>query len=189
MKIWITKFYITRLDLQFTAPKLKIFETQTIPQIAYFLINPNTKTAPVFRSRADAELTAKLYSKAPVLIEERPEHPEGDKNPWGISFQRMFDMSNDSGFFEGEETLERKGFTRISANWEHSDGRRYVPLYEAKMIHHYDHRWATYEGEDEEQGTRDVTLEEKQDPNFEPTPRYWCPKMKWICGHPVFQPA
>jgi hypothetical protein len=139
-------------------------------------INPNTKTAPVFRSRADAELTAKLYSKAPVLIEECPDHPEGDKNPWGISFQRMFDMSNDSGFFEGEETLERKGFTRISANWEHSDGRRYVPLYEAKMIHHYDHRWATYEGEDEEQGTRDVTLEEKQDPDFEPTPRYWVPE-------------
>lgn len=139
-------------------------------------INPNTKTAPVFRSRADADLTAKLYSKAPVLIKERPDHPEGDKNPWGISFQRMFDMSNDSGFFEGEETLEKRGFSRISANWEHSDGRRYVPLYEAKMIHHYDHRWATYEGEDEEQGTRDVTLEEKQNPNFEPTPRYWVPE-------------
>lgn len=139
-------------------------------------INPNTKTAPVFRSRADAELTAKLYAKAPVLIEERPDHPEGEKNPWGISFQRMFDMSNDSGFFEGEETLEKRGFSRISANWEHSDGRRYVPLYEAKMLHHYDHRWATYEGEDEEQGTRDVTLEEKQDPTFEPTPRYWVPE-------------
>jgi len=41
--LWITKFYITRLDLQFTAPKLKIFETQKIPLIAYFLINPNKK--------------------------------------------------------------------------------------------------------------------------------------------------
>ena len=139
-------------------------------------INPNTKTAPVFRSRADAELTAKLYSKAPVLIEERPDHPEGDKNPWGISFQTMFHMSNDSGYFRGAEDLEKIGFGRNGTDWEHSDGRRYVPLYEAKMIHHYDHRWATYEGEDEEQGTRDVTLEEKQDPNFEPTPRYWVPE-------------
>ncbi len=33
-------------------------------------INPNTNTAPVFRSRADAELTAKIYSKAAVLIDE-----------------------------------------------------------------------------------------------------------------------
>lgn len=139
-------------------------------------INPNTQTAPVFRSRADAELTAKLYSKAPVLIEERPDHPEGDKNPWGISFQTMFHMSGDSGFFRGIEELEKIGFLRRGTDWEHSDGRRYVPLYEAKMIHHYDHRWATYEGEDEEQGVRDVTLEEKKDPNFEPTPRYWVPE-------------
>lgn len=148
--------------------------TLTPEQIA--AINPNTKTAPVFRSRADAELTAKLYSKAPVLIEERPDHPDGDINPWGISFQTMFHMSNDSGYFRGTEDLEKVGFARTGTDWEHSDGRRYVPLYEAKMIHHYDHRWATYEGEDEEQGTRDVTLEEKQDPNFEPTPRYWVPE-------------
>jgi hypothetical protein len=139
-------------------------------------INPNTKTAPVFRSRADAELTAKLYSKAPVLIEERSDDLEADKNPWGISFQTMFHMSNDSGFFEGEETLEKRGFHRNGVNWERSDGLRYVPLYEAKMIHHYDHRWATYEGEGEEQSTREVVLEEKQDPNFEPTPRYWVPE-------------
>ena len=140
-------------------------------------INPNTKTAPVFRSRADAELTAKLYSKAPVLIEERPDHPEGDKNPWGITFQQgLFNMTSASDLFRNAEDLEKIGFARNGTDWEHSDGRRYVPLYEAKMIHHYDHRWATYEGEDEEQGTRDVTLEEKQDPNFEPTPRYWVPE-------------
>lgn len=140
-------------------------------------INPNTKTAPVFRSRADAELTAKLYSKAPVLIEERPDHPEGDKNPWGITFQQgLFNMTTASDLFRNAEDLEKIGFARNGTDWQHSDGRRYVPLYEAKMIHHYDHRWATYEGEDEEQGTRDVTLEEKQDPNFEPTPRYWVPE-------------
>ena len=148
--------------------------TLTPEQIA--AINPNTKTAPVFRSRADAELTAKLYSKAPVLIEERPGHPDGDENPWGISFQSMFHMANDSGLFAGEEDLVRRGFDRSSANWEHSDGRRYVPLYEAKMIHHYDHRWATFEGEGVGQSTRDVTLEEKQNPNFEPNPRYWVPE-------------
>lgn len=47
---------------------------------------------------------------------------------------------------------------------------RMLPLYEAKMIHHYDHRWATYEPDG---STRDVTLEEKQDPDFVVMPRYW----------------
>ena len=51
-----------------------------------------------------------------------------------------------------------------------TDATTLLPLYEAKMIHHYDHRWATYEPD----GTiRDVTLEEKQDPNFVVLPRYW----------------
>jgi hypothetical protein len=47
-----------------------------------------------------------------------------------------------------------------------------VPLYEAKMIHQFDHRWATYDGAD----SRDATLPEKADPDFEPTPRYWVPE-------------
>jgi hypothetical protein len=47
---------------------------------------------------------------------------------------------------------------------------RMLPLYEAKMIHQFDHRWATYEAD----GTvRDVTLAEKQDPSFVSLPRYW----------------
>ena len=41
-------------------------------------INPNTKTCPVFRTRRDAELTAKLYRAAPVLVNEAE-----DTNPWG----------------------------------------------------------------------------------------------------------
>ena len=117
-------------------------------------INPNTLTAPIFRSKADAELTSKIYSKFPVLIEERDGHPEGDKNPWNLSFQLMFMMNTDSVLFKGSDELERVGFARSGTDWEHSDGRRYVPLYEAKMIHHYDHRWATYDGDDEEKAIR-----------------------------------
>ncbi len=47
---------------------------------------------------------------------------------------------------------------------------RMLPLYEAKMIHHYDHRWATYEPDGT---TRDVTLAEKQNPEFVVLSRYW----------------
>jgi hypothetical protein len=37
------------------------------------------------------------------------------------------------------------------------------------MIHQFDHRWTSYDGED----SRDVTVTEKRDPTFEPAPRYW----------------
>lgn len=144
-------------------------------------INPNTRTAPVFRSRADAELTAKLYRSAPVLIAERPEDQGGDVNPWGMTFQQgLFNMAAASALFRKERHLLAEGWTRDGANWtrESASGvERRVPLYEAKMIHQFDHRWATYiEGADDEEGTRDVTLEEKRDSSYEPSPRYWVPE-------------
>jgi len=145
-------------------------------------INPNTKTAPVFRSRADAELTAKLYARVPVLIEEKPQEKGGDINPWGITFrQGLFNMTSESSFFRTTMQMESDGWERDGTDWvrEAAAGvERRVPLYEAKMIHHFDHRWATYGtgASDDEEGTRDCTFAEKQDPDFEPSPRYWVPE-------------
>ncbi len=115
------------------------------------LINPNTLTSPVFRTRADAELTRKIYQRVPVLENERT-----GVNPWGISFMRMLDMSNDSGLFRDSESSNS------------------LPLYEAKMFHQFDRGWATYQGLD----VRDVSLTEKQDPDFRVTPRYWVDKQE-----------
>ena len=44
-----------------------------------------------------------------------------------------------------------------------------MPLYEAKMIHHYDTRWATYE---DDGSTRLMTIDEKAQ-RLHPMPRYW----------------
>lgn len=130
------------------------------------LLNPNTRTCPVFRTRRDAEITKAIYRRVPVLLKEGA--PDG--NPWGIKFQRMFDMSNDSHLFSTREDLEAAGW-QLEGNHFVRGTERYLPLYEAKMIHHFDHRWATYDGTD----IRDATLAEKQDPRFVVLPRYWVP--------------
>jgi N-6 DNA Methylase len=164
-------------------------------------INPNTKTAPIFRSRTDAELTAKIYARVPVLIDDG-KGVAG--NPWGVSFMAMFHMSNDSGLFRTAAQLRDAGFARDGSDWVAPDGlkprqralelaggrddrslpmpdgrtasrsERYVPLYEAKMIHQFDHRWATYDSTD----SRDATDVEKVESGFDPTPRYWIPKYE-----------
>ena len=77
-------------------------------------INPNTRTAPVFRSRADAELTAKIYSRVPVLIDESKGKAG---NPWGVKFMAMFHMSNDSGLFRTAWQLAEAGFERDGTDW------------------------------------------------------------------------
>ena len=70
------------------------------------LLNPNTRTAPVFRTREDAELAKAIYQRVPVLIRDEPA-----ANPFALGFQRMFDMSNDSALFRTREELEAAGFT------------------------------------------------------------------------------
>ncbi len=55
----------------------------------------------------------------------------------------MFHMSNDSHLFRTREQLEADGWT-LHGNVFHRGEHRMLPLYEAKMFHHYDHRWATY---------------------------------------------
>ncbi|MCK0439971.1 N-6 DNA methylase [Gordonia alkaliphila] len=138
------------------------------------LLNPNTGTCPVFRSRRDAEITLGIYRRVPVLINE---NDPVNGNPWGIKFMRMFDMSNDSHLFHTREQLEADGWVLNGNVFEgHRGGQpeRMLPLYEAKMIHHFDHRWATYEPDGT---TRLVTADEKADPSFGAIPRYWVAEL------------
>ncbi len=120
------------------------------------LLNPNTLTCPVFRTRSDAELTKKIYKRVPVLVNERT-----GENPWRIHFMAMFHMSNDSGLFES------------------TAGDSVLPLYEAKMMYHFDHRYGTYEGATQAQlnvgSLPQPTPEQKADPTFSVVPRYWVP--------------
>ena len=165
------KFCLLTVGYEIPQAELAFFAAQThqladerrcfsLSSAEFALINPNTLTCPVFRSQKDAELTKKMYRAAPVLIREATETRD-EINPWGIKFQAMFHMSADSGLFINHS--QRQNATENS-----------LPLYEAKMVHHYDHRWATYETDGET--SRDCTLVEKQNPAYHSLPRYWVPE-------------
>jgi hypothetical protein len=49
----------------------------------------------------------------------------------------------------------------------------WLPLYEAKMIHHFNPRWATYRGDG---SCRELTEAEHADTTFATMPRYWVSK-------------
>lgn len=134
----------------------------TLTPEEFRLINPNTGTCPIFRSQWDAELTKKLYRAAPVLIAEGKGEDEPDVNPWGIRFSAMFHMSADSGLFRDAPAT--------------GDESPRLPLYEAKMIHQFDHRWATYvDAPDKPNGleTTDLSDTQRADPACTVRPRYW----------------
>ncbi len=153
------------------------------------LLNPNTRTCPIFRSKRDMELTKSIYSRVPVLIKEG----SSKENPWGIKFFSMFHMANDSHLFRTQEQLELEDW-HLEGNIYYKDDAIYLPLYEAKMIWHFNHRFGTYEGATAEELARgklpELDSQQLNDPDFYPLPNYWVPlpevkkiysdKSKWF---------
>jgi hypothetical protein len=131
------------------------------------LINPNTRTLPVFRNRREADLTVSVYRRVPVLWNEE----RRDGNPWGILFKRLFDMTDDSDLFQSREELEAAGW-QLDGNVFARDGKRMLPLYEGKMAHLFDHRWNSFTGTGNDDRRR-IGAAEKQEPDCGAVPRYW----------------
>ncbi|GHC54839.1 DNA methyltransferase [Streptomyces violaceochromogenes] len=102
------------------------------------LINPNTGTLPVFRTRRDASITTAIYHKTPVLVNESTRNG----NPWQVSFKRsLFDTIDDSDLFHEAEQLEKDGWTR-TGNVFTKGTDRMLPLYEGKMVDLFNSRAA-----------------------------------------------
>ena len=142
------------------------------------LLNPNTRTCPIFRSRRDAELTKAIYRRVPVLVDRS--RKEGG-NPWGVRFLRMFDQTNAAELFRTAEQLKADGFKPRGRLWKKGK-RTFLPLYEAKMVQAFDHRAASVVVDRDNwmrQGqTRTTTNVEHQNPEFVAEPRWWVDESK-----------
>jgi hypothetical protein len=139
------------------------------------ILNPNTKTCPTFRTRDAAELTLKIHDGTGIL-----KHQEDGKD-WGVGLRRMFHMSDDSHLFKTKNELKNSGW-KLEGNIFSKGSEKYVPLYESKLFHQYDHRFATYKGVDGDPDSakaRNVPDTEKDDPKLVILPRYWVPQEEY----------
>ena len=155
-------------------------------------VNPNTGTAPIFRSRRDAELTAAIYGRLPILV-DRSSDPS--VKAWPLTYTTMFHMANDSGLFRTRAELEEKeGAWPVGSNRFDSPAGVWLPLYEGKMVQAYDHRAASIvvnpENMHRPAQPEPAILEQKRDPDWLPAPRYWVPasecnwgdEANWVLG-------
>ncbi|MEQ2007490.1 MAG: N-6 DNA methylase [Limisphaerales bacterium] len=137
----------------------------------FALLNPNTRTCPTFRSRRDADINLAIYRRTGVLWRE----DDANGNPWGLRFMAMFHMANDSGLFRSRAELEQLG-CRLEGNHFVGAGQRFLPLVEAKMVHHFDHRSGDYR--DHPEGSENLILPDVPDsrladPDYSVFGRYW----------------
>ena len=147
-------------------------------------VNPNTGTAPIFRTRRDAELTTAIYRRLPVLVDRSSGK---EVKTWPVKYSTMFHMTNDSGRFRTREELEeREGAWPIGGNRFESAAGTWVPLYEGKMVQAFDHRAARIvvnpKNLHRPAQPEPATPEQHSDPNWLPEPRYWVADAE--CGWP-----
>jgi hypothetical protein len=159
-------FYITNVD------QLKESERHfSLSKKDFEMINPNTLTCPTFKSKTDAEIIKKIYRNSSVLIHDEKE------NPWGIIFSAMFHMTNDSNLFETSGELEARGYMRDSFNNYCLDDKKYLRLYEGRMIDIYNHRLGSAVEKEivlKRSGDSKLTTEsEYRDVHFTVSPRFW----------------
>jgi hypothetical protein len=132
-------------------------------------LNPESRTCPIFRSKRDAELTKSIYSRADTKTLEQSE--------WAGYYIRLIDFSDHSEMMRAEEQLAEGSFDEFYVY--HSLQAAYVRLYEAKLLHLFDHRYATFEGVAQANiyngNAREISVEERSDPKFVVKPRYWIP--------------
>lgn len=138
-------------------------------------INPNSGTAPIFRSRRDKEITSGIYARLPVLVDRSSGVAEAI---WPLRYVRMLDMANDSGRFRTRAELENdeSAWSIGGSRFESADGE-WVPLYEGKMVQAFDHRASDIVLAEANvfrsgQGA-DLTDDDHRDPARQPIPRYW----------------
>ena len=149
-------------------------------------VNPNTGTAPIFRTRRDAELTTAIYGRLPVLVDRSS---GGEVKAWPVKYSTMFHMTNDSGLFRTRAELEeREGAYSIGGNRFGSPSGDWVPLYEGKMVQAFDHRAANIvvNPENQHRPAQPVpaTLEQHRDADWFPDPQFWVPASEcgWTAG-------
>ena len=106
------------------------------------LINPNTETSPIFRSRQDADLTKKIYHEFPIFVSEK-----NKQNDWGIKLSSMFHMSNDSYLFETRSDFNEQDLVSKGNRLVESNSKERYSLYEAKMFWLYNHRLSSFTGD------------------------------------------
>ncbi len=138
-------------------------------------VNPNTGTAPIFRTRRDAAITTAIYDRLPVLVDRSEREVI---RTWPVKYVTMFHMANDSHRFRTRAELEEnEGAWPVGGNRYDSPSGAWVPLYEGKMVQAFDHRAADIAVRPKNLfrtgQPNSIENSRKINPDRVPEPRYW----------------
>ena len=137
----------------------------------FALVNPNTGTAPIFLNRRDADIVLDIYRNHPVF---------GDSAAGVARHLALAHMTNDSRHFRTREQLESDGWYPVDLNRWRRGNEVMLPLYQGRMIYHFDHRYNAVEvnpaNVHNPYVNAPVTDAQRRNTRFYPQPQYWVPQ-------------
>ena len=140
----------------------------------FALVNPETGTSPIFLNRREADIVLGIYRDHPVLDAE---NKKNRKLAAVVRHVALAHMTNDSGQFRSSQLLERDGWYAVDPNRYRRGNDVALPLYQGRMIHHFDHRFNSVRlspGNVNNPYTNiPVTDEQHHNPSFFAKPQYW----------------
>ena len=134
-------------------------------------VNPETGTLPQCETLKDLRILSRMADNLCTL----------GRSDWNARYSRGLDMTINAPEMRDFETLKKEGFN-LQGSWfvrEDGEKKEYAPVYEGKLIHQYDHRFATFAGVSTKKrfginaATVNPTEEQKTSRDFEILPRYW----------------
>lgn len=135
-------------------------------------ISPLTGLAPAVTSTHDLSLLLRAYSRSPALIVQERRGLSG----WGASdFLIMLISASHSDMYREVDELDATKKDPRSQSVISREGV-FAPVYEAKFIHQFDHRYATFVGlsvEERRKGRARELEAWERDASDLPEPRYW----------------
>ena len=139
----------------------------------FALVNPKTGTAPIFLNGRDADIVLSIYRKHTIFDAE-------NKNIENLSAVvrhiGLAHMTNDSGQFHTSSQLEAASYYPVELNRWRRGEEIMLPLYQARMIHHFDHRYNSVQLNPDNvhnpYTSLRVTDDQRSDPRFYPNHQY-----------------
>lgn len=138
-------------------------------------VNPNSRTAPVYRAARDREIATEIYERFPVLVNRSS---GTEVKAWPVKYTTLYHMANSSDQFRTTKELQEKegAWPEHGGVWGSAQGT-WVPLYEGKMVQAFDHRASAVTTVDANlhrggQGAA-ITDEQRHDPSHVIAPRYF----------------
>ena len=138
----------------------------------FALVNPNTGTAPIFLTSRDADIVLDIYRNHPIFDAENKKLESAV-----VRHVALAHMTNDSGHFWTREQLEEHAAYPVELNRWRKGEEQWLPLYQGRTIHHFDHRYNSVGFKPENLHNpyvnERVTVTQHENPRFYPRPQYW----------------